>query len=188
MKNPLRKRLLRELKNDIGKYLVIFLFMTATIGFVSGMYVANESMITSANEGVTKYKQEDGHFELKKQADATLLSAIETGEKADFKATKTTLYENFFRNEEEDYNNDGKKDGTIRVFAKTKDINLACMLQGSFPQKADEIAIDRMHADNVGIKVAPERSPASGPAHRRHPAPAGGRPYTRATGISAPSR
>ena len=59
----------------------------------------------------------------------------------------------FFRNEEEDYNNDGKKDGTIRVFAKTKDINLACMLQGSFPQKADEIAIDRMHADNVGIKV-----------------------------------
>ena len=36
---------------------------------------------------------------------------------------------------------------------KTKDINLACMLQGSFPQKADEIAIDRMHADNVGIKV-----------------------------------
>ena len=36
MKNPLRKRLLRELKNDIGKYLVIFLFMTATIGFVSG--------------------------------------------------------------------------------------------------------------------------------------------------------
>ena len=63
------------------------------------------------------------------------------------------MYENFFRNEEEDYNNDGKKDGTIRVFAKTKDINLACMLQGSFPQKADEIAIDRMHADNVGIKV-----------------------------------
>lgn len=59
------------------------------------MYVANESMITSANEGVTKYKQEDGHFELKKQADATLLSAIETGEKADFKAPKTTLYENF---------------------------------------------------------------------------------------------
>lgn len=153
IKNPLIRRIPKELIGDWKKYLVVFLFLVLTIGFVSGMYVANESMITSANEGVTKYKQEDGHFELKKQADATLLSAIETGEKADFKATKTTLYENFFRNEEEDYNNDGKKDGTIRVFAKTKDINLACMLQGSFPQKADEIAIDRMHADNVGIKV-----------------------------------
>lgn len=53
----------------------------------------------------------------------------------DFKATKTTLYENFFRNEEEDYNNDGKKDGTIRVFAKTKDINLACMLQEVFHRR-----------------------------------------------------
>ena len=153
IKNPLIRRIPKELIGDWKKYLVVFLFLVLTIGFVSGMYVANESMITSANEGVTKYKQEDGHFELKKQADATLLSAIETGEKADFKAPKTTLYENFFRNEEEDYNNDGKKDGTIRVFAKTKDINLACMLQGSFPQKADEIAIDRMHADNVGIKV-----------------------------------
>ena len=153
IKNPLIRRIPKELIGDWKKYLVVFLFLVLTIGFVSGMYVANESMITSANEGVTKYKQEDGHFELKKQADATLLSAIETGEKADFKATKTTLYENFFRNEEEDYNNDGKKDGTIRVFAKTKDINLACMLRGSFPQKADEIAIDRMHADNVGIKV-----------------------------------
>ena len=50
----------------------------------------------------------------------------------------------------------------VRVFAKTKDINLACMLQGSFPQKADEIAIDRMHADNVGIKVGDETVTVSG--------------------------
>ena len=28
MKNPLRKRLTRELKDEFGKYLVIFLFMT----------------------------------------------------------------------------------------------------------------------------------------------------------------
>ena len=85
IKNPLIKRIPKELIGDWKKYLVVFLFLVLTIGFVSGMYVANESMITSANEGVTKYKQEDGHFELKKQADATLLSAIETGEKADVK-------------------------------------------------------------------------------------------------------
>ena len=85
IKNPLIRRIPKELIGDWKKYLVVFLFLVLTIGFVSGMYVANESMITSANEGVTKYKQEDGHFELKKQADATLLSAIETGEKADVK-------------------------------------------------------------------------------------------------------
>ena len=53
-------------------------------------------------------------------------------------------------NEEEDYNNDGKKDGNDPGFAKTKDINLACMLQGSFPQKADEIAIDSRGAYSSG--------------------------------------
>ena len=29
-------------------------------------------------------------------------------------------------------------------------------MDGSFPEKRDEIAIDRMHADNVGIKVGDE--------------------------------
>ena len=62
MKNPLRKRLLRELKNDIGKYLVIFLFMTATIGFVSGFLVADESMLYAYDESFEKYNVENGNF------------------------------------------------------------------------------------------------------------------------------
>ena len=62
IKNPLIRRIPKELIGDWKKYLVVFLFLLLTLGFVSGMYVANESMITSANEGVIKYKQEDGHF------------------------------------------------------------------------------------------------------------------------------
>ena len=45
MKNPLWKRLPRELKSDFGKYIVIFLFLTLTIGFVSGFLVADDSML-----------------------------------------------------------------------------------------------------------------------------------------------
>ena len=74
----------------------------------------------------------------------------------DFKETPVHLYENFYRDEEEDHDNDGTSDGTVRVFAKTDDINFACLMDGSFPEKEDEIAIDRMHADNVGIKVGDE--------------------------------
>ena len=85
IKNPLIKRIPRELLGDWKKYLVVALFLILTIGFVSGMYVANESMLIAANEGVTKYKLEDGHFELDKKADETLLTAIETGTKADVK-------------------------------------------------------------------------------------------------------
>ena len=45
MKSPLRKRLPRELKGELGKYLVVFLLMVATIGFVSGYLVTEGSMM-----------------------------------------------------------------------------------------------------------------------------------------------
>ncbi|MCQ4022443.1 MULTISPECIES: FtsX-like permease family protein [unclassified Ruminococcus] len=279
--NPLVKRIPKELLGDWRKYLVVSLFLILVIGFVSGMYVANESMMAAANNGISEYKLEDGHFELNEKADAELLSAISTGEKADVKAYYTDeakaeldekfedefkaeftkefdknfatefneafaaqiksglaaqgmneteiaamlpaaieqakqngdyqtaydkayeekynkaydeayqsaydeawddilteidekyadaeekyelndpdfqpvpvkLYENFFRNEDEDNNNDGEIDGTVRVFAKTENINLACLMDGRVPEADDEIAIDRMHADNVGVKV-----------------------------------
>lgn len=161
IKNPLIKRIPKEIIGDWKKYLVVFLFLVLTIGFVSGMYVANDSMLTSADEGVSKYKQEDGHFELKDKADSELVTAIESGEvktaidekDSDSSKIPVTLYENFYRNETEDYDADGKKDGTIRVYTKIGDINLACLIEGSFPQNENEIAVDRMHADNVGMKV-----------------------------------
>ena len=54
MKNPLRKRLLRELKGELGKYLVVFILMVASIGFVSGFLVADNSMLIAYNEGFEK--------------------------------------------------------------------------------------------------------------------------------------
>ena len=251
--NPLTRRIPRELAGDWRKYLVVFLFLVLTIGFVSGMYVANESMMRASVDGVTTYKLEYGHFELSRAADDTLLAAIETGGKADvrqfytdkarreldekfpgefrgqfdsefrtkfdaefqnqvkqtllaggldadtaaamldtavaqakadgtyqsayssayqsaytsayneayneawakiadeidekyadaeekydlndpdFQAVPVTLYENFYRNEDEDHDNDGTPDGTIRVYTQTNDVNLACLIDGAFP-------------------------------------------------------
>ena len=68
MKNPLLKRLPRELIGDIGKYLAVFLFMTATIGFVSGFLVADNSMLAAYQESFEKYHIEDGNFTLEKKA------------------------------------------------------------------------------------------------------------------------
>ena len=47
MRNPLIKRLPRELKGELGKYLVIFLFIVGTISIVSGWNVAGSSMATA---------------------------------------------------------------------------------------------------------------------------------------------
>ena len=280
-KNPLTKRIPRELIGDWRKYLVVCLFLVLTIGFVSGMYVANESMLSAANSGVEKYKLEDGHFALEERASPELLEAIASGEKADvkgyylktakaelddafegefnakfteefdaefskrfeesfeeqvkesllsqgldeasaiamlpsaiaqaresgtyqdasdaaysdafssaydeaykkaydeawnqilaeldekyadaeekyklndadFQPVPVSIFENFYRNEEEDHDHDGVTDGSVRVYLKTDDVNLACLMDGRFPECDDEIAIDRMHADNVGLKV-----------------------------------
>ena len=62
MKNPLRKRYLRELVSEPGKYLGIFLLLVSTIGFVSGFMVADHSMLQAYNESFEKYNVEDGHF------------------------------------------------------------------------------------------------------------------------------
>ena len=128
------------------------------------MYVANESMMKAADESVTKYEREDGHFEWSEKADSDLIKDVESGEQVDMSAitgkeeedasdVPVIIYENFFRNEKEDNNNDGKNDGTVRVFAKTDNINLACVLDGRLPENENEIAVDRMHADNVNMKV-----------------------------------
>ena len=64
MRNPLRKRILRELRAEWIKYLVVSVFMILTIVFVSAIYVTNGSMLVSAKTSQSTYHLEDGHFEL----------------------------------------------------------------------------------------------------------------------------
>lgn len=266
MRNPLIKRIPKELASDWHKYLVIILFMVIMIGVISGMYVGHDSMLASVAEGRVELKLEDGSFELSDKASPELIEAISTGEMADvrqyfidegmkeakeevdkaaedalneqvtaaieaqvragceeygitdedmiqaqidaameegfedaleearesdeykdalaeaydeaydevvkavdeewddiaeeyklneegFVPVTVTLYENFYRNEEEDYDNDGTSDATVRVFSSAKEVDLASFLEGEAPDADDEIAIDRMHADNTGVKV-----------------------------------
>lgn len=266
MRNPLFKRIPKELMSDWHKYIVIILFMVLMIGLVSGMYVGHDSMLGAIEEGRESLHLEDGSFELKEKASAELLSEISTGDQADvrqyfidkgnkeadeevakaveeelhkqveesigemvraqcerygitdeqmiesqiktaleenfedalkeakksdeyktavedayekaheevikavdekwdeiaeeyglndegFAPVPVTVYEHFYRNEKEDYDNDGKEDATIRIFQSDDEIDQAAFLEGRAPQSADEIAIDRMHASNVGVKV-----------------------------------
>ena len=78
MKNPLKKRVPRELKGEWHKYLVIFLFLTIVIGFISGMYVANKSMMKAADESIEKYNREDGYLQFSNEASDELIDELET--------------------------------------------------------------------------------------------------------------
>lgn len=130
------------MKTDFGKYLVIFLFLTATIGFVSGFLVAGSSMITAYNESFEKYNIEDGNFELMEEADDTLLTELEK--------EGVTIYENYYLEEAVE---NGKSDSTLRIFKPRNEVDKVCLMDGEMPQQEDEIAIDRMYADNNSLKV-----------------------------------
>ncbi len=293
--NPLIKRVPKELLGEWRKYLVIFLLLSMTIGFVSGMYVANHSMLISIANANRDNKLEDGHFELEKKASKEFIEAIESGEKIDlrayyideahkeidekieeeapktlkeevekevrktvkeeitknvtdavnealapfadfmsaeekqakideavekaldenyektvkevlpdaidealkskeyldekekarkdaykeaedeineefdkqdakkskatleaeknFKVTPVTVYENFYKDVPEDNDLDGNSDGKIRVYAYEDYINMATFNEGRKPENDKEIAIDRMHAENNGLKI-----------------------------------
>ena len=142
MKNPLIKRLPRELKGEIGKYIVLFLFITMMIGIVSGFLVAAGSMSGAYDESFEKYNIESGNFELLQKADDDAIKKIEDGEE------KIKVYENFYLDKETK-----EVDSTIRLFKNRKDIDRICIMDGELPSADDEIAIDRMYADNNKLKV-----------------------------------
>ena len=85
VKNPLKKRVIKELPGEWRKYLVIAIFLIVMIGFISGMYVANNSMLTSAEKKTTEYNLEDGCFDVSSKLDEETIRLIESGEKADIR-------------------------------------------------------------------------------------------------------
>lgn len=145
MKNPLRKRLPREFKSEFSKYLVIFLFMALTIGFVSGFLVAGSSMITAYDNSFEKYNIEDGHFVVNNELDEATIKNIE--------ADGVKLYENYYIDLDTDVNGDGKDECTVRVFKNRTEVDKICIMKGELPSNQNEIAIDRMFADNNSLEI-----------------------------------
>lgn len=138
MKNPLNKRLPRELKSDIGKYIVIFAFLVATIGLVSGFLVAGTSMKTAFDESFDKNNIEDGYFVLDSKITDDLIKKLED---EDLK-----LYENFYKEET-------CKDATYRIYKNRSDVDKIELFDGEFPKNDNEIALDRLFSENHSIEI-----------------------------------
>ena len=143
MKNPLNKRLFRELRTEFGKYAVIFLFMIMTIGLESGDLVASDSMIATCNERYAKYHVENGHFHLKQEMKEKAIQKIEKDD--------VTIYPDFYV--QRSYTGTDKKEKTLRIYESRDEINKVCIMDGKLPAKDNELVIDRMFADNNKTKT-----------------------------------
>lgn len=141
-KNPLLKRVPRELRRDLGKYIALFLFMAMMIGMVSGFIIADSSMVHTYNESFTKYRIENGHFICSRKLTE---SEVKNIEKEDVK-----LYRQFYKDKPARWKKEQK---TIRVYPVKTKVNLADVMKGRLPERKGEIAIDRLFAKNNGIET-----------------------------------
>ena len=139
MRSPLKRRIPRELKQDMGKYLSLFLFLVLTITFVSGFLVADNSMKQAYDESFEKYSIEDGHFTLAVKLDDTL--------KEKLKEKDVTVHEIFYKDMAV------KNDRTLRIFKNRRSVDRICLMQGEMPENDDEIVIDRLFAENNEINI-----------------------------------
>ncbi len=140
MKNPLLKRIPRELRDDIGKYIALFLFLTLTIGFVSGFLVADNSMKKAYDNSFEDYSIENGHFILENEADDKLLTDIE--EKYEVK-----IYPLFRKNKESDEGH------TVRFYKPRSEVDRIDLMDGENLSGDGEILLDRLYAENNDIHL-----------------------------------
>lgn len=156
MASPLRKRFPRELKNNLGKYLGIFLLMSVTIALTSGFLLAAHSIGVIINDMPEKYSIEDARFTTAFEATDEQLDAA-----ADAASDAGTGGTNIVRNWsfDADFNHaqgDDGRDRTLRVYQHRTQVDLAAYAGGRVPEAADEVAIDRVFATNNGITIGEE--------------------------------
>ena len=144
MRNPLVKRLPREFKNNLGKYLGMFLLLAIAIAFTSGFLVAASSIELIGTNMRDDYVVEDGHFATTFEADGKSLAAVEE--------LGLSVDEQFYYDTSLEF--DGAQDNTqARVFANRSDRNQVIYNEGRAPEADDEIALDRVFCQNNGIEV-----------------------------------
>ena len=148
---PLAKRLPRELKHNIGKYLGIFLLMCGSIALTSGFLLAAHSIGCLIDDMRDEYIIEDGRVITAFEAtDDQLEAAADAAEDVG----GVTFYKNFsidatFRKSTGD---DGTK-RTMRTYAHRTEVDLASYCEGAEPQADDEVALDRVFATNNDLAV-----------------------------------
>lgn len=144
----LLRRFPRDLRNNLGKYLGIFLLLVVSIALVAGFLSAASSISKIIEEMPDKYTIEDGQFSTSFKANDKAIDAIEE--------LGCTVYESFNMDlpaVKSKSDSSEETDFTLRIYNNRTEVNLAAYCEGNQPSASDEIAVDRVFASNAGISV-----------------------------------
>ena len=142
MRNPLHRRLGRQLRHETGRYLGTFLLLVVTVGVVSG-FLATLSSIQRIVDGMDgRYSVEDARFETSEPLGDDARSAAEKG--------GATIYDNWSHDATATV--DGN-DVTIRAYRNRTKVDLPSYYEGRPPKADDEIALDDTFCELHGLEV-----------------------------------
>ena len=140
MRNPLYKRVPRDLKKNFIRYLGMVLILVCTI-CIGSSFQSTLNGATAYLENIREDNlQEDGFFEVAEEITPDMKSAL--------KEHGLDVEENFYVTEHE-YDESTK----ILLFNERKNIDIPTVFEGELPEKADEIAIDHVFARNREINI-----------------------------------
>lgn len=143
------RRLPRELRANLGKYLGIFLLLVLSIALVSGFLAAASSISKIIDTMPEKYAIENGQFTTSFKASESDIHAVED--------LDCTVYESFNievpASKMSDSDNATDSPYSFRVYKNRTEVNIATYCEGTQPTTADEISLDRVFAKNTGISV-----------------------------------
>lgn len=139
MSYPLRKRYVRELRSNFGRYLAIFLMLATTIALMSGFLSVSDGIQAAFYEDREKSNLEDGLLTSKEVLSKDVIQNI--------KESGVNLYSNFYL--------DAKiaNDKTLRIYEKRKKVDLVTVMSGRMPEGMGEIALERLFAKSNKIAI-----------------------------------
>lgn len=139
MKNPLNKRIYRQIKSNPFKFFSIFLTLTILIIFSSSFFTAQQSIKYLYYKQIDDGKVEDGEFVCIDKLSNKTIKSLED--------LSLNVYENFYF--EEKYNDDK----TLRVFKNRNRINISQIFDGRLANNDNEIAISANYARANKINI-----------------------------------
>ena len=138
MQKVLRKRILRDFKTNIPRYLALGFLIILSMYLVISMLGAAETIIRGSLKADADAHAEDGEF--------SLFVPMKESEEEDLRARGITLEKMFFL----DYTVEETK--TLRLFENREEINQITLKEGT-PAAEDEVVLERRYAEINGIQI-----------------------------------
>lgn len=139
MQKVLRKRILRDLKENGMRYLALSALIILCMYIIISLIGTADTIIMGSEKAAKRNNLEDGQF--------SLFVPLQESEKEELKKEGITIEEQFYLEYEME------NGSTIRVFKNREEINLMETVEGQSADTKEEVVIERRYAEEHEIKV-----------------------------------